>query len=78
MSDKIEKQFNNFKLNLTAYKAYIQNCLKIFILTSTIPMMIHISGKSAHLTQKSWIYQKISNTHSLKLSKAELRRKCNT
>ena len=32
---------------------YEQDCLKIFFLFSTLPMMIQISGKKAHLVKKS-------------------------
>ena len=40
-------------------KYYDQDYLKIFFLLSTLPMMIQISGKSAHLAQKCYFYQKL-------------------
>ena len=37
------------------------DCLKIFLLVSTLPMMIQVSQKSVHLAQKCHFYQKITN-----------------
>ena len=45
-------------------KHYDQDCLKFFFLLSTLPMMIQISGKSTHLAQKCYFYQKTTNEQS--------------
>ena len=38
-------------------KYYDQGCLKVFFLLSSFPIMIQISGKSAHLPQKCHFFQ---------------------
>ena len=57
-------------------KFYKQDYLKIFYLLSTLPMMIEISGKSAHLAQKSYFFQKlpISKVESFLKSNFDLRK----
>ena len=46
-------------------KYYDQDCLKIFFLLSTLPAMIPISGKNAHLVQKLVLKKlSISDGHS--------------
>ena len=57
-------------------KYYDQDCLKIFFLLSTLPMMIQISGKSAHLAQKCHFYQKATNKKSWKLFKVHVLISC--
>ena len=45
-------------------KYYDEDCLKIFFLPSTLPMMIQISGKNAHLAKKCFFSQKTINNQS--------------
>ena len=42
-------------------KCYDEDYLKTFLLFSALPMMIPISGKSAHLAQECYFYQKNTN-----------------
>ena len=53
-------------------KYYDQDCLKTFFLLSLLPIMIQISGKSAHLDQKCYFYQETTNKQSWKLPKFKL------
>ena len=52
-------------------KYYDQDCLKIFFLFSALPMMIQISGKSVHLAQKCYFYQKATIKQSWKRFKVK-------
>ena len=56
---------------------YYQDCRKIFFLLSTLPMMIQISGRSAHLSQKCYFYQKTTNKQIWKLFKVKFCPKLN-
>ena len=47
------------------------DCLKIFFMLSTFPIMIQVSGKCAHFTQKFSFYQKITNKESRKSFKVK-------
>ena len=48
-----------------------QDCLKIFFLLSTLPMMIQIFGKNGSLAQKCYFYQKTTNNQRWKLFKVK-------
>ena len=50
-------------------KFYDQDCLKIFFLLSTLPMMIQISGENIHLPQKVSSFKKLPISNSEMLSR---------
>ena len=45
---------------------HVRDCLKVFLLLSTLSMMIQVSGKSAHLAQKKLVLSKKCQKAKLK------------